>query len=457
MKLFRILISVVLSFSTALIGLGYAQLDSKISSQGTVLGAMQTGVFISAVSEEQGVTINTYYSTILDSEVFLANDNDAKTLTISLYNNSTDEYAFKNVVYDSGIAGAYSNSNITFTCSLQPNQKIEPQQSLEFTIAFTFREDYTATTSESLQSILNFYFGLWEGSEILPDDVVGFNHKVLIENIVNGTMTDSNGNLVEIGLNNPDSQLSEQINDRISKRKYTFGSMDFYDSEEMHAIFGLEAANLTFLVYSPENDTNVKYLYTTSCDLGESGLLWWGNAKYPTGERVYPIYRTRLEYQEKVDEKGEKVQEWVAVKTILGSAKSAYYDNDAFGSAISKNPAFDPTTFAPCKAEDCESGETAIDMGSSVSTAIYIPLGTTVDEVANSTDKTYFKYQSLSNGTVTISPTDKSELLTISVYSDASLESLIVSETGKDVSFNASEITYYIVATGDSEINFTIK
>ena len=316
---------------------------------------------------------------------------------------------------------------------------------------------YAEEAPDPKEVTIQFQLFPWDGSEILPDDVVGENHKVLIDNIVNGTMTDSNGKLVEIGLNNPDSQLSEQIDDRLSKRKYTFGSMDFYDSEEMHAIFGLEAANLTFMVYSPQNNTNVKYLYTTSCDLGEAGLLWWGNAKYPTGERVYPIYRTRIEYQTSVDSKGKTVQEWVAVKTILGSAKSAYYDNDTFGSAISKNPAFDPTTFAPMNSEDGESGETAVEMGKTINNAIYIPLDTVVDETAYSTDKTYFKYTASSSGTVRIIPLEKDGNLTISVYSNTGLTNLVASGTGKEFSFSCSSGTYYIVATGDMDVNFKIQ
>ena len=329
---------------------------------------------------------------------------------------------------------------------------------LLFSITGVFATWIYAEESPDPQEItIQFQLFPWEGSEILPDDVVGENHKALIDNIVNGTMIDSNGKLVEIGLNNPDSQISEQIADRTSKRKYTFGSMDFYDSEEMHAIFGLEAANLTFMVYSPQNNTNVKYLYTTNCDLGEAGLLWWGNAKYPTGERVYPIYRTRLEYQTNVDDKGKKVQEWVAVKTILGSAESAYYDNDTFGSAVSKNPAFDPTTFAPIKEEDCESGETAIEMGKTVNNAIYIPLGAVVDEMAYSTDKTYFKYTASSNGTIKVTPLEKGENLTISVYSNSALTNLVASGTGQEFSFSCSARTYYIVATGDMEVNFKIQ
>ena len=89
---------------------------------------------------------------------------------------------------------------------------------------------YAVRSPDSITTTVEVQLFPWEGSEILPDDVVGENHKVLIDNIINGTMIDSNGKLVEIGLNNPDSQISEQIADRTSKRKYTFGSMDFYDS-----------------------------------------------------------------------------------------------------------------------------------------------------------------------------------------------------------------------------------
>ena len=172
----------------------------------------------------------------------------------------------------------------------------------------------------------------------------------------------------------------------------------------------------------------------------------------------YPIYRTKLVYKEVgVDENNNSIYNWVAEKTVLGSAKSAYYDNDTFGSAAVQNPAFDPVSFAPISAEDCESGESPITMGDSMNSAIYIPLGTTVDEVANSADKTYFKYQALSSGTVKITPTEKSEFLTISVYSDESLKELVATGTGAQISFDASEMTYYIVATGDTEVNFTIQ
>ena len=449
MKILKILIGIVLSFSTAFIGMGYAQLSSNISLEATITGSMQKGVFISDVREPQGVTINTYFSTVLNSEVVLVDSNDSKELTITLYNNSSDEYVFKSVVYDAEIVDAYSNSNITFTHTLQKNQKIASNGTLEFTITFAFKDGYTPTTAESLHSILNFYFGFWDGSEILPDDVVGENHKALIENILRN----------DIGLNNETSSLSNKINNRIGNEKYTFGSMDTWDDAEMKQIFGLDAKDLSFMIYSPPEDTSVKYLYTTSCDLGkESYILQSGGNNYPISERIYPIYRTKLVYKVvDVDENNKPVSDWVGEKSVLGSAKSAFYDNNIAGSFFVRNPAFDPTTFMPTREEDCEEGEECISLGKSIENAIYIPLGTTVDEVAYSTDKTYFKYQAQANRTVTITPTENSELLTISVYSDESLTTIVVSDTGKQISFNTYETTYYIVATGDTEVNFTIQ
>ena len=162
MKIFKILIGIALSLSTAFLGIGYAQLSSTISLEATITGSMQQGVFISDVTQPQGVTINTYFSTVLNSEVVLANSNDTKTLTITLYNNSPDNYAFNSVGYDAAIDGGYTNSNITFTHTLQKYQRLDANTSLEFTITFAFKNGYTPTTTESLQSILIsiFIFGV---------------------------------------------------------------------------------------------------------------------------------------------------------------------------------------------------------------------------------------------------------------------------------------------------------
>ena len=294
----------------------------------------------------------------------------------------------------------------------------------------------------------------WEGSEILPDGIEGENHSVLINNIINGVMTE-NGKEVGIGLNDPDSELNEQLASREKRNKYTFGSMDAWDSSQMNSLFGLDAAELAFMIYSPKDNDNLKYIYTASNDLGSSG--WFsGNPNYPIGERIYPIYRTRVEY--KLTESGN--YEWVAVKTVIGSAQSKYYDNDYFGSGVVKNPAFDPLSFAPLNATDCESGETAIAMGADTTNAIYVYNGRTVIlNVASNGTTTFFKYTAKSNGTAKIIVNDHIDSINAKVYSNSALSSEVSTiHDGNSYSFNVrSNTTYYISITGNQELNFMLS
>ncbi len=294
----------------------------------------------------------------------------------------------------------------------------------------------------------------WEGSEILPDGIEGENHNLLINNLLNGTMTDSRGNEVGIGLNTPNSELNQQLDERENRNKYTFGSMDAWDTDQMHSLFGLDASKLAFMIYSPPNNENLKYLYTTNGDLGDSG--WFsGSPNYPLGERIYPIYRTRLEYQ--LNSNGE--YEWVAVKTVIGSAKSQYYDNNIFGSGVVKTPAFDPLSFAPLHSSDCESGETAINMGSSASNAIYVYSGRQVIlNVASDNTITYFKYAASSGGTATININQDSNKIIPKVYSNANLtNSVALNANGNIYRFSTTRnTTYYFTITGSQNLDFTL-
>jgi len=296
----------------------------------------------------------------------------------------------------------------------------------------------------------------WEGSDILPEDEVGYNHRVLIENIINGSMTE-NGVTTGIGLNNPDSELNQQLENRENRNKTTFGSMDAWDSAEMHAIFGLEASELAFMIYSPANQPTVKYIYTTSVELGESSWFY-GKPTYPIGTRIYPVYRTKVNGVVVDKVKGEDVYEWTAEKTVLGSAKSQYYDNDYLGSFASKNPAFNPTTFAPMFAEDCETGETPIAMGQTTANAIYTYVGQSfimgTDKVA---ETAYFTIQPTTAGTVKITPDN--EGLTIVVYSNANYTTEIASstETGIATFTATANTTYYYKVMGTSPKNFIIS
>lgn len=316
-------------------------------------------------------------------------------------------------------------------------------------------------------SNIDINFFPWKGEEILPKDEVGYNHRQLIENILNGTMI-SGGETIKIGMNNPNSALSKELDDRITSNgfwdpaRYTFGSMDARDNSEMSNIFGLAASQLSFMIYMPKEDKNVRYLYTTGVYLGESGsILSSAKPTFSIGERIYPIYRTKLVYKEVgVDEKNKPVYEWVGEKTVLGSAESAYYKNDTFGSLIIQNPAFEPTTFRPISSADCENGETALVLGGNSSTAIWTYVGESLNgQVEDSSVMVYFRIKATSNSTITITPDEKFKGIQIKVYSDSALKKLVSNTNASGVTtFNATNNTvYYYTVTGSQTLAFVIS
>jgi hypothetical protein len=182
----------------------------------------------------------------------------------------------------------------------------------------------------------------WQGSEILPDDEeAGEDHVWLIENLVAGV----NANGTGIGLNNPNSDLNQYINDRLKgglgwKRDY-FGSMAVTGDDEMEELFGAAARGLSFIIEVDENDSNKYFIYTTSEYLGERGEPnWLGTSNKTPGKPTYPIgsyneiiYRTEL-----VRESSTKP--FNIIETKKGKALSAWYDENRRNANITQIPAF---------------------------------------------------------------------------------------------------------------------
>lgn len=207
---------------------------------------------------------------------------------------------------------------------------------------WTFAKPDLDDTSASFAPILGVFH--WEGSDVLPDDVVGEDHVWLVTNLVAGT----NANGEEIGLNNPDSPLNDYVNDRLdgglgySKRNY-FGSMAVTGGKDMEELFGADAINLTFMVYVV-SDTEY-YLFTTGVDLGERGEPNWlqtsnktpGKPTHPLGTYISPIYRTKLT-------RANKNADWDIVETKEGKALSCWYDENRRNN-ITQIPSFDPASW----------------------------------------------------------------------------------------------------------------
>lgn len=276
----------------------------------------------------------------------------------------------------------------------------------------------------------------WEGSDILPEeDEVGKNHRNLIDMILNGTVTDANGKVTNLGLNHSGSYINEEIADRAGAwigRSDTLGSMDFWERSDIDKYFNTSNENTTFVLYFPNGVSNTYYLYTTDVSLGASNT-----PNIAIGENVYPVYRTVL----KKNSEGY----WEATETKLGYAQSAWYDNRVTGSLL-KYPSFNPSTW--------KEGE----MGGAPNNAIwgYKGQSTTIHpETAQTT--VYYKIKPSAQTTYTVHSADEAVKITVTDSKQKEVRVTAGAQNSHSVSFTATaNQTYYIAFSGKTSITFTI-
>ena len=210
---------------------------------------------------------------------------------------------------------------------------------------------YSGTAVDDITSRVNIGVNdfIWEGSEILPDEEEeGLDHIWLIQNLVDGSTSGDS----TIGLNDPNSDLNEYINNRLKGglgwregRNY-FGSMAVTGDEEMEALFGAAAKGLSFIIEVDEDDSNVYYIYTTDVYLGTRGEPNWlgtsnktpGKPTTPIGQYIEVIYRTKLV-------RSSASAPFNVVETKKGKAKSAWYDENRSNANVTQIPAFDVDTW----------------------------------------------------------------------------------------------------------------
>lgn len=296
---------------------------------------------------------------------------------------------------------------------------------------------YALNVSGSIEIPMSVEVFPWVGADKLPNDVMGQDHQELINAILNGTYKDSSGNVTNIGLNNPDSYISSEIESRTNGnflyRSDVLGSMDYWERSDISKFFNTSTTGLSFVLYFPEDQPDVYYLYTTSIELGDS------DPNIPIGEKIYPVYQTTLVKNEN--------GEWEAVKTVTGHAESAYYQNPVTGSWLLKYPSLDPDSFV----EE--------DLGLTSDNAIYNFIGETT--TAYNQDVVTSKYYKFTTGSstsnITVSTENSSHC--IKVYNSSMNE--VSTNGGKQgtnsVRFKPSRnTTYYIEVYGGTSITFTI-
>lgn len=296
---------------------------------------------------------------------------------------------------------------------------------------------YAREQCTPVQAVLPLEIFPWQGSEVLPeDDQVGKNHKNLIEIILNGSLTNSNGTVTPLGLNYADSYLNSEIEDRAEGSWWatsdTLGSMDFWESADINNYFNTSNENISFVLYFPDGVADTYYLYTTDVEL-ESG----NNPNISIGEPIYPIYQTVL------TKNAQGV--WEATDTKVGYAESDWYDNRITGSLL-RYPSFDPATWVE--------GE----LGTTQNTAIWAYKGQT--STIQPTDKNapvYYRLQSDTDASYTVYSAATAVKITVT---DKNGKAVAVTDGAQDsnrVVFTAKAGTlYYVILSGADTITFNI-
>lgn len=293
---------------------------------------------------------------------------------------------------------------------------------------------FTAGTPAPVQSEIALGMGVfkWEGSDDMTGTTLGTNHTVLVDYIING----------EHGLNTPNSYLNQQIDERERWNRDTFGSVDLYDGQDIEDLFDLNTSKLSFLIQFPKNNDTLKYVYTTSVDLGESGT-WLGGSgakpNVPIGTNIFEVFRTTLELQNGT---------WVAVKSEIGYAESAYYENNVAGSWIVQCPCFDPDTWK------------AGYLGTGFSDAIYAYVGQTASGYPkeNKAD-VYYALKPSSGGTRTVTLLEKYISCNVRVY-NANRQLIAQKQTANAATLSwtaTANAQYYIVIGGMEEFAVTFS
>lgn len=166
-KLQKCLICVCLSFFALFISVGYAITTSTLTVTGESEAVPPNELYITEVtltSSSGGEIDNLYYvhPTNVNSTVTLSSKSSTVTYRVKVFNNSSETYEFSAAKYS---LAKYSNENVSFDLlnlstgePLTPGDAVMPAHHLEFEVTFRFKDGYTPSGEESLNSLINYEF-----------------------------------------------------------------------------------------------------------------------------------------------------------------------------------------------------------------------------------------------------------------------------------------------------------
>lgn len=169
----KALLCLMLSFMTCFIGIGYAAISDELTIEGSA-NYILPPLYISNVEWIDGTGVldseDHKTDTLLESTLRLAsNANSTVVLAVTVKNRTQDIYGYSGTTAESG---HYSNTNITYgvysneACTtrlakkteLHPQNTAEGKDGLTFYVEFSYKNGYTPSSVEELNSLLNFHF-----------------------------------------------------------------------------------------------------------------------------------------------------------------------------------------------------------------------------------------------------------------------------------------------------------
>ena len=176
----KIALCITLSVMCIFVGIGYAEVTSDITIQGTVDVTPPEAVFITNVTQSgtngSTGTVNGYTMTVLNSKTVLGNSgNSTVTYTITVFNNTDEDYGYNAMIYTVG-ENTYDNESIVVTPQIERRTVVESQGYLTFDVVVSYKDGEQASDKE-LNSIITY--------EFLPlDDIPEDEDEVAVYNVM---------------------------------------------------------------------------------------------------------------------------------------------------------------------------------------------------------------------------------------------------------------------------------
>ena len=178
----NLLIIVALSLMTSFLLIGYATVTDTLRISGRAEIQIPSGLFITDISmvSSSGLDVSnatyTQYSTTVTCSLSKRSNNQAGSITyeITVLNNTTYEYAYRDLYFQSSLSGfnnnlvqkTNANNKIGVVTSFPNGNKVAPGESMKFRVTYTLGSNRTLSASTTYKTLINYQFGINVDSEL---------------------------------------------------------------------------------------------------------------------------------------------------------------------------------------------------------------------------------------------------------------------------------------------------